>query len=99
MQTLTLSLSSVSYAGGYRLTVIAGAARYDKDGHSCGTVTPKEEADSVKRLKALQKGQALTGKGGISIIHYPQTPPLERRGRIKVIMKTNTKDPGGTQRG
>lgn len=58
VRTLTRCLSSISYAGGYRLTVIAGAARYDKDGHSCGTVTPEEEADSVKRLEKLRKRQA-----------------------------------------
>lgn len=58
VRTLTRCLSSVSYAGGYRLTVVAGAARYDKDGRQCGTVTPEEEADSVKRLEKLRKRQA-----------------------------------------
>lgn len=58
VRTLTRSLSSVSYAGGYRLTVVAGAARYDKDGRQCGTVTPEEEADSMKRLEKLRKRQA-----------------------------------------
>lgn len=58
VRTLTRCLSSVSYAVGYRLTIIAGVARYDKDGQPCGTVTPEEEADSVKRLEKLRKRQA-----------------------------------------
>ncbi|HED3891761.1 TPA: conjugal transfer protein [Morganella morganii] len=57
VRTLTRCLSSVSYVGGYRLTVIAGAARYDKDGQPSGTVTPEEEADSVLRMEKLRKQQ------------------------------------------
>lgn len=51
-------LSSVSYSIGYRLTVVAGAVRYDKDGQPCGTVTPEEEADSVQRMEKIKKQQA-----------------------------------------
>lgn len=57
VRTLTRCLSSISYAGGYRLTVVAGTARYDKDGKPCGIVTTEEEADSVKRLEKLRKRQ------------------------------------------
>ncbi|WP_274371691.1 ProQ/FINO family protein [Morganella morganii] len=57
VRTLTRCLSSVSYAGGYRLTVIAGAVRYDKDGQPSGTVTPEEDADSVLRMEKLRKQQ------------------------------------------
>ncbi|EBW9216125.1 conjugal transfer protein, partial [Salmonella enterica subsp. enterica serovar Typhimurium] len=49
---------SVSYSIGYRLTVVAGAVRYDKDGQPCGTVTPEEEADSVQRMEKIKKQQA-----------------------------------------
>ncbi|MBE8614505.1 hypothetical protein CYG68_19255 [Morganella morganii] len=58
VRTLTRCLSSVSNAAGYRLTVIAGAARYDKDRQPGETVTPEEDADSVKRLEKLRKRQA-----------------------------------------
>lgn len=57
-RTLTRCLSSVSHSIGYRLTVVAGAVRYDKDGQSCGTVTPEEEADSVQRMEKIKKQRA-----------------------------------------
>ncbi|KJF76364.1 hypothetical protein UA45_19020 [Morganella morganii] len=56
-RTLTRCLSSVSHSIGYRLTVVAGAVRYDKDGLPCGTVTPEEEADSVQRMEKIKKQQ------------------------------------------
>ncbi|HAT1515627.1 TPA: conjugal transfer protein [Morganella morganii] len=56
-RTLTRCLSSVSHSIGYRLTVVAGAVRYDKDGQPCGTVTPEEEADSVQRMEKIKKQQ------------------------------------------
>lgn len=55
---LSRCLSSISYSGGYRLTVVAGAHRYDKEGQPCGTVTPEEEADSVQRLEKIRKRHA-----------------------------------------
>lgn len=58
VKTLTRALSAISFSGGYRLTIVTGATRFDKDGQPAGSVTAEEEAHSVERIDKIRKRQA-----------------------------------------
>lgn len=67
VKTLTRALSAISFAGGYRLTIVTGATRFDKDGQPAGIITAEEEAHSVARIEKIRKQQATRPDSGNNI--------------------------------